>query len=232
VIATCPNNSGFGPTEAQGVALAASHEFMEAATDPDPTSQNGSDRAWAFTDYSDPWPYSFSETGDPCTGSNTTETTDAGSFLAQRIWSNTAAKNGFESPCIPIPSGEVYFTAYTNPAKAQFIAASANDQTVTYTLIPWASGAVPGGWSIYAVSTIFDSINGTFAGSVTLSQADGGSATGPAFLNGLYVGAPMTLAVDVPANTSSQSLVQVQIYSFNDPTFTLYNIWPAAVIVQ
>lgn len=233
VIATCPNNSGFGPTEAEGVALAASHEFMEASTDPDPTGQNGADRHWAFTDYSTPWPYSFGEVGDPCTGANTTETTSAGSsFLAQRIWSNTAASNGFESPCIPIPAGEVYFTAYTTPAAAQFIAASSNDQTVIYTLTLWASGPIAGGWSLYAVSSVYDAVNGLFQGNVTLSQADAGSATQPALLTGVYVGAPITMSVDVPAGTSSESLVQVQIYSFTDPTFTLYNIWPAAVIVQ
>jgi hypothetical protein len=229
VIASCPNNSGFGPSEANGVSLAASHEFMEAATDPDPVAQAGSDRTWAFTDYTDPWAWNFGEVGDPCTGAPTSETTDAGTFLAQRIWSNTAAKNGSESPCIPIPANEVYFTVYTNPAATQFITHSSNDQSVTYTVVPWANGPVSGGWNIFAGSAITDSQTGMSAGSVTFSQADGGSGNQ---LLGVYVGAPLTMTVDVPANTSGQSLIQVQIYSYTDPTFNDYNIWPAAIIVE
>jgi hypothetical protein len=229
VIATCPNSSGFGPSEADGVSLAASHEFMEAATDPDPVGSNGADRTWAFSDFLQPWAWNFGEVGDPCTGAPTQETTDAGTFLAQRIWSNTAARNGFESPCIPIPANEVYFTVYTNPAATQFVSSSTNDQTVTYTIVPWASGPVSGGWNIFAGSQINDSQNGTFSGSVTFTQADGGSGTQ---MQGVYVGAPLTMTVDVPANTSSQSLIQVQVYSYTDPTFNDYNIWPAAIIVE
>jgi hypothetical protein len=229
VIATCPNTSGFGPTEADGVALAASHEFMEAATDPDSASSNGSDRTWAFSDYSQPWAFSFGEVGDPCTGAPTTENSDGGSFLAQRIWSNTAAANGFESPCIPIPSGEVYFTVYTNPAPTQVVAQSANDQSVTYTLVPWSSGPVVGGWNLFAGATVYDSVTGTAGGTVTFTQADGGSGTQ---LAGVYVGAPLSMTVDVPAGTSSQSLIQVQLYSYTDITFNHYNIWPAAIVVE
>ncbi len=88
------------------LTVAASHEFTEAATDPDigigDIGYYMQDRLWAFAG---------GENGDLCvdfTGGN--DTVQESGFVVQRAWSNNSAKAG-HNPCVPIPSGEVYFNA-------------------------------------------------------------------------------------------------------------------------
>jgi len=85
---------------------AASHEFMETATDPDiglgDVTYYMQNQLWAFAG---------GEIGDLCvdfTGGN--DTVIESSFTVQRSWSNKAAKAS-HNPCVPVPNGEVYFNA-------------------------------------------------------------------------------------------------------------------------
>ena len=83
---------------------AASHEFVETATDPDiglgDVSYYMQNQLWAFAG---------GEVGDLCvdfTGGN--DTVVESTFTVQRSWSNVAAKAS-HNPCVPVPNGEVYF---------------------------------------------------------------------------------------------------------------------------
>ncbi len=100
---------------------AASHELIEATTDPYPSTgwyvDLESNAAWR--DY--PWSLTggyFGETGDNCTDMSGTGldvwTLDGGAQV-QRIWSTSQAALG-HNPCIPVPAGEAYYQASTDMA--------------------------------------------------------------------------------------------------------------------
>jgi hypothetical protein len=120
IMPDCP--SGDPALDLQFVTLAASHEIMEATTDPyngsgwyldqafnpdaGPTTAQIRNEPWANQD-------SFGEIGDNC------ESLvldfwylDAGEQV-QRIWSPSAAAAG-HNPCIPVPAGESYYNASTD----------------------------------------------------------------------------------------------------------------------
>ena len=86
----------------------ASHEIVEAATDPVP------DTGWAaLTTGRD----SFGEAGgievaDLCTITSDLSATQVqeGGFFFQRSWSNASARAGHD-PCVPIPTDQVYFNS-------------------------------------------------------------------------------------------------------------------------
>jgi hypothetical protein len=86
------------------VTAAASHEFVEATTDPYGTAfidANLAGSGWGIT-------AGGGEVGDLCKLDPTSEFTpsDLG-FKVQRIWSNKAAAGGHD-PCVPPPPGDAY----------------------------------------------------------------------------------------------------------------------------
>jgi len=95
----------------QSTTLTASHEIVEAATDPSALAYGyyldfNDRRTWCWIDVAG------GEIADLCVdlfGLNQDETTD-GPYTAQRIWSNAQAAGGHD-PCNPIPGGQVYFNA-------------------------------------------------------------------------------------------------------------------------
>ena len=92
------------------VTDAASHEYLEWATDPFPETKP----AWASVD-PEHWiwsKYFLNELGDLCvSGANDdVRPTELGGFVVQRMWSNKAAKAGHD-PCVPYASATPYFTA-------------------------------------------------------------------------------------------------------------------------
>jgi hypothetical protein len=76
--------------------IVASHELIEAATDPIPTNHPG----YQLADRTSPWFALGVEVGDLCERSDATGTWNDGRIVAQRIWSNAAAAAG-QDPCIP-----------------------------------------------------------------------------------------------------------------------------------
>jgi hypothetical protein len=89
------------------VTFAASHELLEAATDPDP----GNPAYYGVDAAHELWEQVFAtEVGDLCARGQRWDTppNDVG-VAVQRMWSNTAAKAGHD-PCIPALSN-VYFNA-------------------------------------------------------------------------------------------------------------------------
>lgn len=87
----------------------ASHELVEAATDPYPNVSPGyaqvddADVAWMFV-------LGGAETGDMCAqqASSFTKFAELPAYTVQRFWSNASAAAGHD-PCVPSLPGEVYF---------------------------------------------------------------------------------------------------------------------------
>ncbi len=108
------------PTVFESATIAASHEIVEASTDPSVTDLgyylNTNDLGnWGWIDIA-----GGGEVADLCVdpfGLGQDETT-SGAFTVQRIWSNAHAASGMD-PCNPIPVGEVYFSA--SPRQTVFV---------------------------------------------------------------------------------------------------------------
>jgi len=103
--------------------VSASHEFTEAATDPDIGQQN-----LTFYMLNQTWAVAGGEVGDLCVdflGGN--DRWQESSFVVQRSWSNAAAKTGHD-PCVPVPQGAVYFQAA--PRKQKLVLKVVGDTAV------------------------------------------------------------------------------------------------------
>lgn len=102
--AVMPTCASFGAmTGIDEVTGAMSHELIEAATDPFPSTRNGADSAFATVD-DDHFIWLLlggTESSDLCVAETDAfvKVPELG-FTAQRSWSNAAAKQGHE-PCVP-----------------------------------------------------------------------------------------------------------------------------------
>jgi hypothetical protein len=117
------------------ITVAASHEFMEAATDPQPNENTTfymADPAWLTV-----WG-GLGEVGDLCVGTHAT----AGSFNVQRIWNNQAALAS-NAPCEP------FTQTYFNTAVAQQVTPLAVGASTTIQLTGYSNAATPD-WSVQA----------------------------------------------------------------------------------
>lgn len=107
--AVLPRCSGadVGLSDIDALTVAASHEWVEAVTDPLPFTSP----AYAYPDDDHlVWAiFPLSEVGDMCTFNAGADIKPADlGFMVQRIWSNAAAKAGHH-PCVPETAGETYF---------------------------------------------------------------------------------------------------------------------------
>ncbi|CAN5352535.1 hypothetical protein BH09MYX1_BH09MYX1_10440 [soil metagenome] len=104
----------------QTTTTSASHEFVEAATDPD-VGLN----LLSYYMTSSLWAVAGGEVGDLCVdfaGAND-KLVELG-YTVQRSWSNKSASMSHD-PCVPIPAGSVYFNAA--PRKDRIILKNAGD---------------------------------------------------------------------------------------------------------
>jgi hypothetical protein len=134
VIPTCSDASGV--ERASDIEASASHEIIEASTDPFPYTST----AYALTDLSDPWTFTDGEVADLCEG----QTLQQNGFTVQRVWSNAAAAAG-TAPCIPAPAGGFYDVS-PSPDTTQTVAAGSS---VTFTLTGFSTAPLPP-WSLQA----------------------------------------------------------------------------------
>lgn len=135
VVARCSS------TEA-AATLAASHEIVEAATDPSP------EEAPAFQLTDQVWTAFGPEVADACAAVDTSLTAQESGFAVQRSWSNASAAAGHD-PCVPVPAGEVYFNAA--PEQGKETVPLSVGQSATIVLYPAADGAT-GSWQLSAVA--------------------------------------------------------------------------------
>jgi hypothetical protein len=124
--------------------FSASHEFIEAATDPNVgvggVAYYMKDQLWAFAG---------GEVGDVCvdfTGAGQDLYVESG-FSVQRTWSNKSAKAGHD-PCVPIPKGSVYFNAAPAKGQEQISLAVGKSATIDVTAF---SDAPMDDWSLSAI---------------------------------------------------------------------------------
>lgn len=150
VVPTCSDATGV--EKASDIEISASHEIMEASTDPFPYTNT----AYALTDPNNPWTYTDGEVGDLCEG----QTVQQAAFSVQRIWSNSAAAAG-TSPCIPAPTGGFYDVS-PSPNTTQNVAAGGS---VTFTLTGFSTAPMPP-WSLQAFPGY-----GTFTPTLALSAS-------------------------------------------------------------
>jgi len=149
-----PNSNGTPQTAAYAIiprcdnteatsTVSASHEIAEASSDPD---IGEGVLSWYMTSNT-LWTREGGEIGDLCEGigSSNTDTTQS-TFTVQRIWSNKSAAAG-NDPCVPIPTGEVYFNAAPRMStvvlpKVGSVATVTLDAYSTAPYPPWTLNAV------------------------------------------------------------------------------------------
>ncbi len=172
VVARCP--AGFnGENESNSVTAVASHEILEAATDPYYTLD---DAAWANVDNA---ALAFGlifggEIADLCLDSLPVFYTPPDlPYVVQRVWSNQAALAG-QDPCVPSPSaGEPFFQSApelpaATPIKLRGTTidtmgiALALGQSVTVAVDLYSASPTDGPWALSLLPLSSGSIKGTF----------------------------------------------------------------------
>jgi hypothetical protein len=130
-------------TKESTTTYSASHEIIEAATDPDIGEQTLSyymlDQVWAGGGLG-------GEVGDLCENSGSGSSMPESTFTVQRTWSNKSAAAGHD-PCVPIPEGEVYFNAAPRQSKVVLSKAGATavldiDAFSDAPMAPWTISAI------------------------------------------------------------------------------------------
>lgn len=132
------------PNETE-TTISASHEFIEAATDPD---IGINDIAFYMNDQL--WAFAGGEVGDVCvdfTGSGADQYLESG-FIVQRSWSNKAAKASHD-PCVPATPGEAYYNVAPKAGSEQ-ITLTAVGQTKTIELDAFSDGPMDD-WTVSAI---------------------------------------------------------------------------------
>ena len=187
--------------------IAASHELIEASTDPFPMTAP----AWVFQDFTQPWTFVPGEVGDLCT--ETAVVQDG--FLAQRIWSNDSAAAG-QAPCAPVPDGP-YFNVSPSPGDT---AAVRPGQTLTFQLTGWSTEAMEP-WAVKLIP-----LYGAYAfGNAFVPELD---------LDRLILGngEAATLTVGVPSDAPHGSLAAFAIYSARSDRDQNGGYWPFLIRLQ
>ena len=186
VVQPCPAQ---GLTDLDVLQLAASHELIEALTDPYPVSQP----AYAIKDPMYPLAAFGGEVGDACSFLAPRSWSEGSYDQLQRVWSNSSAADGGD-PCLPAPSP--YFGTSLTPETAVAVAAG---QSATFQLVGWSTAPVAP-WTLEAQNIpimggqSFDSL----------------PRLTPTLLNN---GGQATLTLTVPQGTPSGSYSIVLVYS-------------------
>ena len=129
-------------TKESTTTVSASHEIIEAATDPDIGQTSLS-----YYMMNQLWAVAGGEVGDLCEGIGSSGTTTTEStFVVQRSWSNKSAASG-HNPCVPLPANEVYFNAA--PRQQKVVLTKVGDTAVLD--IDAFSDAPMGPWTVSAI---------------------------------------------------------------------------------
>jgi len=140
----------------QTATLAASHEIVEATTDPHggeapPGGSSSSNQylGWYLTDVANQaWTFfQGGEVADLCVDvfGLAQDRWAEGNYIYQRVWSNSnAAAN--RDPCVPIPAGEVYFNAGPTAVQSEEIQLAVG-ATGGYAVAAFSDGPLSG-WAV------------------------------------------------------------------------------------
>jgi hypothetical protein len=239
----CPPNAD-QETQLGQLTRLASHEIVEAATDPKDEGYNLGQTTAVPWDASvwQGWVADMGhvELADLCEGTRTFEAADGGpdgGWELQRMWSNAAAAAGGD-PCVP-PYGEPYFQVSV-PADWYAVAAGAS---VTIPIRGWSVEATKE-WLIHArVATTNDTavFGGIFDGGAVLTSEAGIATTGSCYKRfGMNNDTSASLQVTAPAGAAHGDYVVFSLRSFREkpppscyPPITEddYHFWPVGIYV-
>jgi hypothetical protein len=197
----------------------ASHEIAESATDPAYQSYTlgaqVTQQPWTASIWS-AWYPGVIEVGDLCVGSLSQEPSDAGPFVYQRIWSNSAADAGGD-PCIP-SLGEPYYGA---SAAAEWYPITAG-RTLSIPITGWST-APTGDWLLEPYEAASSAGFAGLAnipdggGGFTVSGGLGNELTAPCYPRiGLNNGVQASVNVAAPATVTSGDYATIEILSYRD----------------
>ncbi len=217
-------------TVEQTATFSASHEIIEATTDPhagkaSATSNSTQNLGFYMTDdASQAWPLVLGggEVADLCVdifGFGEDRTTE-GAYTVQRVWNNLSAAAGHD-PCVPIPSGEVYFNV-APPVSADQLQESVG-ATQTFDATPFADGTMAP-WQVELLD-VGQGASGAQSTVLTTSPSKG-TAT---------VGSPVACSIKLNSSPPVQSNEQAGspgyepyvILSLN--AAGVYHLWPGIV---
>ena len=200
VIPTCTSHSSY--TDLDLRELAASHEIIEAATDPIPLHHPGI----VLRDPTSSWGFLGGEVGDLCESLGSLGVRDGG-FLYQRSWSNAAAEDG--DPCVPRdPPGATYYNVLAEDGGRPRILPGGHR---VVQLTGWSAGQ-RGDWKLQAQASEPGAV--TFSFDKTIIN-DGDTSN---------------LDVTIPAATPKPSVLRFYVYSYDDPN--AFRTLPMAAIVD
>jgi hypothetical protein len=189
--------------------IAASHELIEASSDPFPFTAP----AYVFRDETVPWTYVPGEVADLCVGYEV----QIDGFLAQRIWSNDAATAGTQ-PCVPAPAGP-YFNISPAPGNTLLVRPG---QTATFQLTGWSTEAMAGPFGIGFQPLYYAS---TFGSGFFVPEASLDRLT-------LQNGDVANLTITVPIDTPSQSFAPFGIYTGRSDSDPNGGYWTFLISVE
>jgi hypothetical protein len=236
IVMECTTTAGTTPTTLQETTIAASHEIIEAATDPYSTSTT---LGWYLNENDVtfiPWAgIGYGEVGDNCvdfTGYNQDEytyTSGANSFTVQRIWSNAAAAAGGD-PCVPAQQGG---KPYFNVAAEQWLVTEAVGATTVFDGDAFSDMAVTGGWYVtgYDMNATMASIDPYLAMEINGVSSDVTPYT-VQVNNGQKVQVAVTLQQDPGALVQQAGGAIGLLFSFNTAnpqSATAGAVWPFLV---
>jgi hypothetical protein len=199
IVGDCGNGVG-------DITNTASHELIEAATDP---FEHGA--YFLDPDPSDPWIIEAGqEVADMCEWE---DSANEGGFALARSWSNVAAMAG-KDPCVPAPAGP-YVNVRTDPAAIPTVAAGA---TFTYHIIGWATGeAQP--WQIQLADASASNYPLTSLGPTCGGQPCNGRS--------IFAGSSIPVTITIPTTAQSGDIGGFMVYSGPEQHW-----WPVAFTVQ
>ena len=220
IVPRCPQQGSSPPKYSDYVTSDyASHEIIEACTDAKPVTQG---IAWMMRDPL--WRIFGGEVADLCvdvTGSGNDIWGEAG-FAFQRSWSNKSVSAG-HNPCVPIPTGEVYFNVA--PAAGKSIVNLAVGGTATIELDAFSDAPTPA-WSVNAID-IGQAITGSATSSLSINFDKTMVQNGDTIQMTITLkSAPPALPAQYPQNAA------IYVIEARATAGTAVHLWPAMVQVQ
>ncbi len=218
----------------QTATFAASHEIVEAATDPhaaealpgaSPNSTAG--LGWYLTDAaSAAWTLpAGGEVADLCVdilGLGQDRWTEDG-YVVQRVWSNTSAAAKHD-PCVPIPAGEVYFNAGPSTVQGDQLTL-AKGASGAIQLEAFSDGTAPA-WKVFAADIGADASGNP----LDVLQFDPSATSRALASDGATISLDVTLTRDPPAQASGtvgyEPYLIVSVGGAGQA-----HVWPAVVLV-
>ncbi len=186
------------------VTLAASHEIIEAATNPFVST-------WSMTVLpSNPWwLLDGQEVADLCTSGNGDDYVRESGYILARIYSNSVlASCGL--PCAPTVPGAAYFNVSASPSNVRMVPPGGS---ATFTLTGWTTEPGHPSWPLSVVRAAKSSFDTSPSlGATTIAD-----------------GTTTTLELSMPAGTPSGSIGGVLVYS-GPQRDGVY--WPVAIVAQ